>query len=278
MKNAIVIFTKVPKAGETKTRLSTERGGILTVEEAAEFYEASLLDVIEACITAKCCDVYICHNLKGDKEKFRKLIEAEFGKNAVKEIFTDQGQSFDQGMQYAVNYIFKDGSDQRLADSVFIAGGDIPSLQPSAIQEAVQKLEMLATGRKPFQCEKDTKPVAPVIGAGLIESIDQEGGFNLIGYTYTTPFSFDGVFYNSDGVTALDMIAIIAENHKIPMKLVEMIPDVDLPGDLASLLPVLNTLKVVQHYDADVKLPKRTIHCLEKLGLQTSAPVTAIID
>lgn len=275
MKNAIVIFTKVPKAGETKTRLSTERGGILTMEEAAEFYEASLLDVIEACIAAKCCDVYICHNVKGDKENFSKLIEAEFGKNAVKEIFTDQGQSFDQGMQYAVNYIFKDGSDQRLADSVFIAGGDIPSLQPSAIQEAVQKLEVLVTRST---CEKETKPADLVIGAGIIESIDQEGGFNLIGYTYTTPFSFDGVFYNSDGVTALDMIAIIAEKHNIPMKLVEMIPDVDLPGDLASLLPVLNTLKVVQHYDADVKLPKRTIHFLEKLGLQTSAPVTAIID
>lgn len=278
MKHAIVIFTKVPKAGENKTRLSTERGGILTVEEAADFYKASLLDVIESCIAATCCDVYICQNLNGDKDYFHNLIEAEFGKAAVKEIFTDKGQSFDQGMQYAVDYIFKDGSDQRLADSVFIVGGDSPSLQPSTIQEAVKKLEVIASSSKAFTCARQTKIVKPIIGAGIIESIDQEGGFNLIGYTYSTPFSFDGVFYNSDGVTALDMIAIKAAERNIPMNLVEMIPDIDLPVDLASLLPVLNTLKIVQHYDSNIKLPKRTIHYLEELGLQTSAPVTAIVD
>ncbi len=278
MKNAIIIFTKVPKVGENKTRLTTERGGIFTVEEAAQFYEASLLDVIESCIAANCCDVYICINRNGNKDYFNKRIEAEFGKNTVKEIFADKGQSFDQGMQYAIDYIFKDRADQRLADSAFIVGGDTPALQPSTIRKAVKTLELIATSDEAFQCAKQTKIVNPTIGAGIIESVDQEGGFNLIGYTYSTPFSFNGVFYNLDGVTALDMIARKAVERDIPMNLVEMIPDIDLPVDLASLLPVLSTLQVVGKYDSDVKLPTRTIEFLEEMGLQTSAPVTAIID
>ncbi|CQR73420.1 2-phospho-L-lactate guanylyltransferase [Sporomusa ovata DSM 2662] len=278
MRNAIVIFTKVPKIGDNKTRLTTERGGILTVEEAKEFYEASLLDVIDSCIAANCGDVYICQNLNGDKDYLNQLIESTFGKEAIKEIFTDEGRSFDQGMQYAVDYIFKDGSGQRLADSVFIMGGDIPSLQPSTIREAVKKLELIASGPQAFTCVKQTEIVNPTIGAGIIESVDQEGGFNLIGYTYSTPFSFNGVFYNPDGVTALDMIAFKAAEHTIPIMLVEMIPDIDLPVDLASFLPVLNTLKIVQQYDSNIMLPKRTIRYLEELGLQTTAPVSKIVD
>lgn len=278
MKNAIVIFTKVPKVGENKTRLTSERGGIFTVEEATAFYEASLLDVLESCIAANCGDVYICINRDGDKDYLNKRIETEFGKNAVTEIFADKGQSFDQGMQYAVDYIFKGGSDQRLADSAFIVGGDTPTLQPATMCEAVKKLALIAASDEAFLCAKQSKIIKPVIGAGIIESVDQEGGFNLIGYTYSTPFSFKGVFYNSDGIAALDMIARKAIERDIPMNLVEMIPDIDLPVDLASLLPVLNTLKVVGKYDAAIKLPKRTMNFLEEMGLQASTPVTAIID
>ena len=278
MKNAMIIFTKVPKVGENKTRLTTERGGIFTVEEATQFYQASLFDVLESCIAADCCDVYICINKDGDKDYLNQQIEAEFGKNAVKEIFADNGQSFDQGMQCAVDYVFKDKSERRLADSAFIVGGDIPTLQPAVIRQAVKKLAGIAASDAAFSCAQQSNLANPAIGAGIIESVDQEGGFNLIGYTYSTPFSFTEVFYNIDGVTALDMIAQKAMECDIPIHVVEMIPDIDLPVDLASLLPVLNTLKAAGQYDADIKLPKRTMKFLEEMGLQTTAPVSTIID
>lgn len=278
MKNAIVIFAKIPKAGDNKTRLTTEHGGIFTVEEAKEFYEASLLDVIDSCLAANCGDVYICHNRNGDKEYLKQLVESTFGPQAVKGIFPDEGKSFDQGMQYAVDYIFKYGSDSRLADSVFILGGDTPTLQPATLREAVKKLAAIAATPQAFTCAKQTNIASPAIGAGIIESVDQEGGFNLIGYTYATPFSFKGVFYNQDGITALDMIAFKAAERTIPLGLVEMIPDIDLPADLASLIPVLNTLKIVRQYDSNLVLPTRTMRYLEELGIQTTAPVSAIID
>ena len=194
MKTAIVIFSKVPKAGDNKTRLTTAHGGIFTVTEAMEFFQASLLDVIDSCLAANCGEVYICQNKDGDREYMQHLVDSNFGQQAVKEIFADEGKSFDQGMQYAVDYLFKNGSDRRLADSVFILGGDTPTLQPATLREAVNKLAAMAASPQAMACAQQGGRINPAIGAGIIESVDQEGGFNLIGYTYATPFSFNGVF------------------------------------------------------------------------------------
>lgn len=273
MQNAVVVFTKVPKAGETKTRLTIDRGGIFTPEEAKEFYEACLLDVIDSCIASRCCDVYICQNEGGDSEYLQKIISTLAEPNEIKAIFKDQGGTFDQGMRYAADYILRNGQLDRLADSVFIVGGDSPCLQASNIREAVKKLEELAASEKGLACAKTISDSAPRIGAGIVESIDQEGGFNLIGYTCATPFDFNGVFYNQDGITALDMIVVKAAEHQIPISLIEMIPDIDLPGDLASLIPVLNTLRIVEKFDSNYILPKRTDKILLDFGITTIAPV-----
>lgn len=271
MRTAVVIFTKVPKAGETKTRLTVDQGGIFTPEEAAAFYTSSLLDVIDSCIAADCCDLYICRNARGDHDHLQRLVQQTAKPEAIRGIFADQGGTFDQGMQYAFDYILKNGGQDRLADSVIIVGGDNPAIQPATLREAVRKLETLASGEQAMACARQYSQDQPATGAAMIESIDQEGGFNLIGYTYSTPFSFDGVFYNQDGITALDMIAMKAAERHIPLGLVEMITDVDLPTDLASFLPVLNTLKQAAQYDESVVLPQRTMQFLTDLDLKTTA-------
>lgn len=273
MRTAVVIFTKVPKAGETKTRLTIDKGGIFTPDEAAAFYRASLSDVMDSCIAAACCDLYICQNQRGDQEDLVSLIQETSDPQAIREIFKDQGGTFDQGMQYAIDYILRGGGSDRLADSVIIVGGDNPAIQPATLKEAVRKLEALASGKKAMECavKYNISDVRPEVGAAIIESIDQEGGFNLIGYTYSTPFSFDGVFYNRDGITALDMIALKAAERNIPISIVEIITDVDLPTDLASFIPVLNTLRLAKQYDETIVLPKRTMRFLTDLGLKTTA-------
>ncbi|NLL52021.1 MAG: DUF2064 domain-containing protein [Peptococcaceae bacterium] len=277
MKTAIVIFTKVPQEGQTKTRLTEERGGIFSAKEAKDFYEASLLDVMDSCIRAQSGDLYICYNLNGDRNYLQQLIQSNFDSGAVREIFQDQGGTFDQAMQYAFDYIFRKGGEDRLAEGAIIVGGDSPCLQAATVKEAVKKLELLALSNKALECMErysgNTKSAAfkPAIGASIIESIDQEGGFNLIGYTYTTPFNFNGVFYNQDGVTALDMVAKKAAEKNIPLALVEMVPDVDLPVDVASLIPVLNTLIQVEKFDPNITAPKRTIKFLQDFGFQTVA-------
>lgn len=258
MRNAVVIFTKVPCVGTAKTRLTTERGGILSREEAKEFYQACLLDVLESCLKADCCDLYICYDAAGDGAYLEQLVETVAPAGRIKELFSDRGETFDKGMQYAVDRILKNGSPERLADAVVIIGGDMPTLQPQTLRIAFQKLEQLA-----------------LQDSALVISADQECGFNIIGYTHGTPFRFDEVFYNRLGVTALDMIAIRAMEQEIPVALLETVPDIDLVPDFAHLLTLLKTMQLAHKHDSSIQLPRRTITTLAELGYEAAAYPTS---
>lgn len=272
--NAVVIFTKVPKAGKTKTRLTTERGGVLSPEEAMQFYEACLLDVVDCCIKSACCDVYVCYDHEGDGAYLKQILDNGTDTNGIKEIFSDKGGTFDKGMQYAVDYILKDAASARRADSILIVGGDMPSLQPVTIREAFKKLERLACQG----CSTSSDGTDWSVGAAMVVSADQECGFNLLGYTYTTPFDFDGVFYNQDGVTALDMISFKAMEQDIPLGIVETVPDIDVVVDFAGFISVVKTMQLAAKHDPRILLPKRTICALEMFGLEASAPVPKTAD
>lgn len=271
MHHAAVVFTKVPEAGRVKTRLTIERDGIFTSEEAKVFYEASLLDVIDHCIASDCCDVYICYNQGGDADYLKQLVLTLPSPQSIKGIFADEGGPFDRAMQYAADYILRNGEAGRLADAVFIVGGDMPCLQPAHIQQAVQKMEILAATEKALACAKLCEARSSDIGAAIIESADQAGGFNIIGYTCTAPFRFESVFYNPEGMTALDAVARKALEGNIPINLIEMVPDIDLPEDLGGLIPVMNTLQLAKRYDDTVILPIRTIRVLQAIGLESVA-------
>lgn len=271
MRNAIVVFTKVPKAGDSKTRLTTDRGGILTAEEAKEFYIASFLDVVDCCVSSNSCDVYICYNKGGDRSYLNTILEDVDDPHAIKDVFPDNGGTFDKGMQYAVDHILKNGAPSRLADTVLIVGGDIPTLQHGTVRNAVRTLEMLAFSDKNPRGDGDVS----LVGAAMVVSADQECGFNILGYTCTTPFNFDGVFYNQDGVTALDMVTYKAMEQCIPFAMLEIVPDVDVPVDLAGFISVVKVMQLAEKYDSSVLLPKRTIKVLDELGLEASAPVPA---
>lgn len=275
MRNAIVVFTKVPKAGDIKTRLTTERGGILTMEEACDFYEAVLLDVIDVCIASKCGDVWICHNQHGDRAYLEQLLSNLSDRNAIKGIFTDQGGSFDDCIQYAADYILKKGSDDRLADSILLIGGDLPGIQPGTIKQAVQKLEVLSSLKQGQAIANKVEGTAAGIGAAIIEGSCQEGGFSIVGFTCTTPFDFHSVFYNQNGITALDRLVDKANEIKVPFGIIEMVPDVDIPIDLASVIPQIRAIQLAARSDAEVLPPWRTIKFFEDTGLQTSTPVGA---
>jgi len=271
MLSAIVVFTKVPKAGETKTRLTTDRGGILTPEEAMAFYEGCLLDVINVCIEAKSGDILVCYNHDGDRENLEKLLSKVSDRSQIKEVYPDQGGNFDQCMQYAADYILKNGAPERLADSVILVGGDLPSLQPSILKDAVCKLEQLATSENGLKVARKIDTVSHTLGAALVEGACQEGGFSVVGFTCTTPFDFNRVFYNSDGITALDMLVTKAVQQDIPFGIVEAASDVDIPVDLASMIPVVRALELAARCDKNIKVPVNTIAILNEIGLETTA-------
>ena len=111
------------------------------------------------------------------------------------------------------------------------------------------------------------------MGPAMVVSADQECGYNILGYTCTTPFNFEGVFYNRDGVTALDMVTYKAAEQNIPLAILEIVPDVDVPVDLAGFISVVKVIQLAEKHDTSVVSPKRTIKFLETMGLEASAPV-----
>ncbi len=269
MRNTIILFTKVPKAGVTKTRLTTDRGGILTPEEAKALYEGCVLDAINACIAADCGDVRICYNQGGDREYLESFLTRVSDRTKIKEVFSDKGGSFDECMQYAADYVLKNGNKERLADGMVIIGGDLPTLQPVIVRDAVAKMTRLALSEagKAAARFKDEP-----LGASLVEGACQEGGFSIIGYTYNTPFEFDKVFYNLDGITALDVALGKARDRGIPFGYVEMVPDVDIPVDLAGMIPVVRGIQLAARYDDTIMLPVNTIKVLDEIGLEATSP------
>ena len=271
MQNTIIVFTKVPKSGETKTRLMTDREGILTPDEAMALYEGCLLDVINVCIAAKSGDVRICYNNGGDVEYLEKLLKKVSDRSQIKELYADKGGNFDECMQYAADHILKDGGPDRLADSLLIVGGDIPTLQPYILQDAVKKMEKLACSKAGLAAAIKLGTVDQQIGAALVEGACQEGGFSIVGYTCATPFVFKGVFYNQDGITALDMLLLKAVENNIPLAVVEAVPDVDIPVDLASMIPVVKALRLASYHDERILTPVNTLAILEEIGLESTA-------
>lgn len=269
MRVAIVVFSKVPKAGETKTRLTTGREGILTPEEAMALYEGCVLDVLNACIAADCGDVMVCHNQGGDRQTMEKLLAGVAEPQKIKRVFSDIGGSFDDCMQYAGDFVLKHGEPERLADAIVIFGGDLPTLQPKVVKHAVDKLVELA-GSSAGLAAANGK--TPGIGAAIVEGACQEGGFSIIGYTCTTPFDFHRVFYNMDGITALDVVLEKAKGKNIPFACVEAVPDVDIPVDLAGMIPVVKSQKLSACFDSEVLPPANTLRVLEEIGLEATSP------
>ncbi|MBP2653640.1 MAG: transferase 1, rSAM/selenodomain-associated [Firmicutes bacterium] len=272
MHNTIVVFTKVPKIGDTKTRLTIKKGGILTPEEALTVYEGCLLDVINVCIAAKCGEVRICYNHDGDREYLEKLLNKTSDRSQIIEVYADKGGSFDECMQFASDYVFKNRGEDRLADSILIVGGDIPSLQPFVLQDAVRKLEKLSCSESGRETAiRNCGTAIQQVGAALVEGACQEGGFSVVGFTYTTPFDFNRVFYNAEGTTALDMLVMKALEKDIPYGVIEAAPDVDIPVDLGSIIPVLKSLELAARYDENIKVPQNTIAVFDKYGLVSSS-------
>jgi uncharacterized protein len=271
MKKAVVVFTKVPKAGVVKTRLTEARGGILTPEEANALYEACMLDVIDVSLSVEEGEVYVCYNQDGDRSYLDTILAQVSDPQKIKGVFHDQGGSFDECMQYATDYILKSGAEDRLADGIIIIGGDLPSFQPYILKDALKKLEYLSNTQAGKAAALEIGSEESRVGACIVEGACQEGGFSLVGVTYTTPFDFHKVFYNMDGVTALDMLVDKAEAENIPYGVVEMAPDVDIPVDLASAMPVIRSLELASRHDSSILVPRRTMAFLRETGLQSMA-------
>jgi hypothetical protein len=100
----------------------------------------------------------------------------------------------------------------------------------------------------------------------------QASGVSLVGVTKTANMDFSGVFYNEDGVSALDALIDIAQRSNIPTALFESLFDVDLMEDLAHTITVVNAMGYTARFQSDIVVPKRTIDYIKQVGLYVTTP------
>jgi len=258
VRHAWVVFTKVPAGEGVKTRLTTAEGGILEGTEATALYRACLKDLLLAVLQGlqnrpynedSQGELLICHKQENDRRALAEFLSEIPGGEGIA-CFPDQGQSFDQRMQSAAEEAFNRGFE-----TCTIVGGDLPTFNPDFVQAAFQVLEQ---GRS---CPQGVVVTAPC----------QEGGFSLVGFNARAEFNFDQVFYNNQGVTAMDMLVERARKKKTALGVLPMLPDLDLPVDLASLIPVVSALKWSKRDFPKTWAPENFIAVTEELGLGSEA-------
>ncbi|MBU5613857.1 TIGR04282 family arsenosugar biosynthesis glycosyltransferase [Geomonas azotofigens] len=259
-KNALLLFTKYPQPGVTKTRLIEENGGALTPEQAAELYRAMVLDTAEVGLHAleRCrgsrnaaYDLYVSSSPEEDLPKVEAMFRSAFPRAEIGCI-CDRGSNFDEHFNDSYRQLFAKGYD-----SVICIGGDLPCITPDLI---VRSFDWLTAN-----------DAASSTGAMVLAPC-QAAGVSLVGVTRSAGVDFTGVFYNTAGVSALDALIQIAQGREIPTALYEALFDVDYMEDLAHIMAVINATAYTAQHQPEIKVPERTSTLIAQLGLVTSTP------
>lgn len=125
MKKALIIFTRVPEPGRTKTRLQS----LLTAEECAKVHEAILEDQKRFC-ESKEWDTFVYFTPANGRERIRQLLP-----HAVDYIPQEEIE-FGARMKTCIRQVLGQGYD-----ACNLVGTDIPALDEAIIAQAFSVLE-----------------------------------------------------------------------------------------------------------------------------------------
>lgn len=261
-KNVLLLFSKYPHPGLVKTRLSTLKDGVFTPADAAELYEAMLLDVIGICMGAFAelsrsedatnIDTYelaISCPSEDDSRLMKALVESTAPKARwtypVKYI-VDTGKSFDEHYNCAFEQMWEDG-----ADIILSMGADMPALTVKDVVRGFSTLQSIE--------ENENK-------GGIVIAPDQEMGVSIVGWTRDTDFDHSGVFYNKNGLTVLPAYIAKARHGQIPAYYLPAVPDVDSMRDLMHNITLIEALRYCSEFDCNATA-ERTWAKIVDLGI-----------
>lgn len=136
-KNALIIMSRAPVAGKTKTRLMSHLSG----EECVDLHKAFLKDIVTTALSLKSSDllshldIYIYYTPIGTKEIFvdtlkdiKKFEEIEYFPQPEKNL----GLKMGDGIKFLLNKGYK---------NVVLIGSDIPSIQKEDLFDAYEILQ-----------------------------------------------------------------------------------------------------------------------------------------
>lgn len=193
--NALIVMTRVPIPGKTKTRLMD----ILSGTECARLHEAFLQDLM---ITFKAIeeeiDIHIAYTPEDSAQLLRGLIPSQY------RMFPQRGADLGERMMNGIQDVMEQGYEK-----VIVIGSDIPNLKSTHIQAAFHLLE-----------EKDI-----VIGPCF------DGGYYLIGMkdSHGAIFELDKQW---GGTSVLEATIHIANRHGLFHGFAAQYRDIDTKEDL----------------------------------------------
>lgn len=251
--NALLLFAKLPKPGEVKTRLSVLKDGVFSPEDASELFEAMLLDVIEISLDAfdslrqsyaeGAYRLYISTAPSSNLNAMKELVDGSGISCESISFIADSGSSFDEHYNDAFKQVWDDG-----ATCILSMGADMPALSDEDIVRGFEALRKLDDEN-----------------GGIVIAPDQEMGASIIGWTSKTDFDHTGVFYNESGLTVLPAYIEKAQKANLPVVLLPPVPDVDTISDLAHNITLLEAADYASKFGGS-RPAARTINKLQDLG------------
>lgn len=197
MKKALICFTRVPKPGQTKTRLL----GLLTPEQCARLHWAFLRD-LAAVYPALDADLFVAHSPDPDWVKLAGIFPYAAG------YFPQEGVDLGEKMFNALAKVLSLGYE-----AVVLTGTDLPQMTEKHFRSAFEALEKadIAIGPTP------------------------DGGYYLIGMKSARrePFQVSGY----GGATVYENTLAAIAGAKLTCSPTLSCPDVDTPEDLKALRP-----------------------------------------
>lgn len=191
----LIVFSRYPEPGTTKTRLSKVLGAQGAAEMQKKLTEHTLSQVKQF-LQSSPIGVTISYG-GGSLEKMREWLGPDLN-------YQDQG-SGDLGQRMGKAF---DAAFKQEAQRIIIIGTDCPDLRVSHLTQAFEKLH-----------SKDL-----VVGPAT------DGGYYLIGLSRAEKSLFEKVPWGTDAVLAITLK--IAEQKGLSFELLETLSDVDRPEDL----------------------------------------------
>lgn len=124
-KNGLIIFTRIPEAGKTKTRLQKK----LSMEECANLHKCFLKDIYDIFVNLNDINIIICHTEEGDLNILKNIFYKE-------NLYIKQcGNNLNEKMYNAIKEVLS-----LKYDKCVLIGADIPEINEDDIINAFNLL------------------------------------------------------------------------------------------------------------------------------------------
>ena len=195
----LIIFAKLPRPGEVKTRLGSEVG----MSEASEIYQefAQHAFSIGDQLSAKGVKIYLFYDARASKEDIQAWVRHSF-------VLTPQvGETLGERMYNAFEKTFNEGAHRSI-----VIGTDVPELDTATVLNAFELL--------------DSHKV--VVGPST------DGGYYLLGMNRPTKEIFKGIKWSTDSVCreTIKRLDLLSLSYSVLPELA----DIDTKDDYARYL------------------------------------------